>query len=523
MSQALKLLGHQMQEIWKHFGPRQKMSTMVALGFAVLAVVGLLIWSARPDYRLLYAGLSLEDAAAIRERLDDEQIGVDLRDSGRALYVESKHLYRARLLLAAEGLPGDVSTGFELFEEPKFGLTDFAQKINFQRALQGELERTIATMDGIDQARVMLVLPKDRLFASEEEKKASASVLLTLGGGTSLSHAQVRSITQLIGASVPGLTPRAITVSDQFGNMLSARMNSEEVDAEQAREQIDTQRKVEALLASKAQDMLDRTLGPEQSIVRVNVSLDFSKREKRQELFDKEGRVVRSETISTESSSTPVQGGGDVAGVVANIPVGSPGNGTIEREMSTSKREDIQTEYAIPSGVEHMIEKGSRVTQISVSAAIAMGEEARSPVEMEKIENMIRGAVGLVQTPERQDTLDVVEMAFAALPSAEPVPFWHRLPFRVESLLKGLSAGMILLVVYLFFRRATAGIDVQRDDVGVPVHALTGEPEEAVPDSAALPSAEPVDTELEALTALAKGDPGAVASWISGLVAHPDE
>ena len=308
MPNVLKMLGIQIQEIWRHFGVTQKFNMVVGLIVALSLIGGLLFWSSQPDYRLLYSGLSLKDAANIREKLGDEKIRTDIRESGHSIFVPAADVYRARLLLAGQGLPKDTTAGFELFEQPKFGLTDFAQQVNFQRALQGELERTISSMQGVDSARVMLVMPKDKLFASESEKQASASILLKLSAGVALSPAQVQSIVQLVGSSVPGLSPSAVTVTDQGGNMLSRRLDGSEDSLEMATDQLATQEKTEVMLGKKAQDMLDRALGAGRSIVRVSVALDLSKMERRSETYDNENKVVRSETIESENTSAPGAG-----------------------------------------------------------------------------------------------------------------------------------------------------------------------------------------------------------------------
>jgi len=304
MAGSMSVLGRQLGSIWQHFGVNQKVSIVLALVATIALIGGLLTWSARPDYRLLYSGLSLEDAAAARERIEDEKIPVQLRDSGRSIYVPAKDVYRCRLLLAAEGLPKDSSTGFELFEQPKFGLTDFAQRINYQRALQGELERTINAMSGIRSCRVTLVLPQRSLFATEAEKMAKASIMLTIADGDSLSAAQVRSIQQLVAGSVEGLTSSAIAVTDQNGRMLAKGAASEE-GLEAASDQWEIQVKLEDLLERKAQEMLDIALGAGRSLVRVSATLDFSRVEKRKETYDPAGRVVIGETISSETSSEP--------------------------------------------------------------------------------------------------------------------------------------------------------------------------------------------------------------------------
>ena len=283
MANAFSVLGKQLKDLWAHFGVNQKVSTIMGLLVTLSVIGGLLYWSARPSYRLLYSGMSLEDAATAREKIEDEQIPVLLKDSGHSVYVPAGDVYKCRLLLAAEGLPGDSSTGFEVFEEPKFGLTDFAQKVNYQRALQGELERTISAMEGVSSSRVLLVLPSEKLFDSEDKKKARASVMLNVAGNGVMEAGQVRSIKQLIGSAVAGLATSDITITDQYGRTLSKRVDTDELDIAAASEQIETRRKIEDLLTTKAQEMLDAALGPGKSIVRVSTLLDFSKREKQSE------------------------------------------------------------------------------------------------------------------------------------------------------------------------------------------------------------------------------------------------
>ena len=163
---AVSLLFRQLKTIWDHFGSNQKISIVLAL-LATLGAIGAILYvSSRPEYRLLYFGMSLESAARAREVLEEAKIPVQLRDGGNSLYVPSGDVYRGRLLLAGSNLPADTSAGFEMFEQPKFGLTEFAQQVNYQRALQGELERTISSMDGVQGARVLLVMPRDRLFST---------------------------------------------------------------------------------------------------------------------------------------------------------------------------------------------------------------------------------------------------------------------------------------------------------------------------------------------------------------------
>ncbi len=517
MAGSLSVVGRQLGSIWRHFGVNQKVSIVLALVATVALMAGLLAWSARPDYRLLYANLSLEDAAAAQERIEDENIPVRLRDSGRSLLVPAKDVYRARLLLASEGVLKDSSAGFELFEQPKFGLTDFAQRINYQRALQGELERTINAMSGIRSSRVTLVLPQRSLFATEAEKMAKASIMLTVADGETLSGAQVRSIQQLVAGSVEGLTATAIAVTDQHGRLL-ARGAAQEEGMEAASDQWEIQVKYEELLERKAQEMLDVALGAGRSLVRVSATLDFSRVEKRRETLDTESRVVIGETISTETSSEPGPGAGAGIAPFVQVPVGDPARMTVEQPMSKRKREDINTQYRVPSGQEHTVRQGARVQRLSVAVSVAAAAEPRSEVELQRIANMVRNAVGFVDSAERSDAIEVVEMPF---PAAEPetvaqAPWWQAPPAFAFGIGRWLVGGLILLIVWLFSRRALASLMVERAELGAPAGAL---PESGSEEFGGMLNVGGVQIEptFDGVARLAEENPRAIAAWITNV------
>jgi len=513
------MLFHHIREIWRHFGVNQKASVILALVGTFAVIGGLLYWSARPEYRLLYSGLSLEDAAAMREKLDEERIRMQFKNAGRAIYVPAGDVYRARLLLAAEGYPQDTSAGFELFEEPKFGLTDFAQKVNYQRALQGELERTIATMDGIKSARVMLVLPEDRLFAPRDRQQTSASIMLTLAGGVALGPGQVRSIMHMVGSAVPGLSPSTITITDQLGNLLSRKSGGDDDDIEQTNEQLAAREKCEAFLAAKAQDMLDQALGPERSVVKVNVAMDFSRVERSSVTFDQENKTIRSETIETETSSLPGSSAAP-AGIVANVPIGNPGAATMRGEQNKNKKENIRTEYEWPKETQVVVEKGARIKQISVSVCVARGETARTTNEIASISNMVKAAVGFVEGETRQDTIAVTEMEFAPVKGPPPVAWWERMPLHYGSLGKVVGGLVLLLALYVIGRRMLARTPIQREDVGLPIAMLTGGSE-----AAPLPAApfdygdeEASQRRLTEIAEIANSQPELLAAWLEAMV-----
>lgn len=523
MMGALSLLFRQLGTLWQHFGINQKVSIILALLVTVAAIGTIVYTSSRPDFRLLYSGMTLEDAARARELLEDERISVQLRNNGHALHVPAGDVYRARLLLATAGLPGDASTGLELFEQPKFGLTEFAQQVNYQRALQGELERTIVSIDGVQAARVMLVMPRDRLFATEQDKSGSASIMLTLRRGAQISPHQVMSINQLVSSAVPGLSEGHVTITDQSGRLLSDPRHQEDHALGMPRRQMDIQRSVEEELTRKAQDMLDLAIGPGQSIVRVSADLDFRQIERFNETFDPEARIVIRETVSTENSSEPITLAG--AGM-ARVAVGTPADIMIEQAMGQLRREDVDTEYRVPSGRETIVDRGGRIARLSVSVSVAQGAEPRSAEAMQQIERMVRSAVGY--SAERRDSVEVLEMAFAPMSDPSHVTgwrWWELVPVAPGTALRTLMGIALLLTLYIMSRKALRQLNVQREEVGVPVSELSEHrKEEEEEEAPQLPQYDPFAeageefNEIEYVKRLADHDPAAISTWIEQAV-----
>lgn len=520
MAAPLALLAHQVGMVWKHFGINQKVSVVLALGLTLAATGGLLWWSGRPDYRLLYTGLSLEEAARAREQLEDERIPVQIRAHGQALYVPAADVYRARLLLAASGMPKDASTGFELFEQPRFGLTEFAQQVNFQRALQGELERTISAIEGVASARIMLVMPRDRLFASERDKSASASIMLSLARGVRLSPEQVNSIRQLVGTAVPGLVAGHVTITDQQGRILADATGAEDPMVGISQRQQDLRRAIENELTRKAQDMLDLSLGGGQAIVRVSADVDFRRVERHRETYDADGRVLVRENISTESSSEPVRA---MHGGTARVAVGDPSGVTSDASMAmgTRRREDVDSEYRVPSGRETILDQGGRITRLSVSVSVAQGPEPRDAEALQRIERMVRSAVGATDTPERQDAVDIIEMAFSPVETVQvDWPWWERLPFAPSAALRSVGGLLLLMMLYILSRRTVMRLSVEREAVGVPISAMLAGADGGKGEIGSLSHHEsPGDeTEFDTVGRLAEQNPSMVANWIEQTV-----
>ena len=270
--------------------------------------IALLLWINQPEYQTLYAGMAQRDASQVVSKLKDLKVPYRLEGDGGTIKVPQENLYEARLALAGEGLPRGQGIGFEVFNKVEMGTTDFVQKINYQRALQGELARTIASFGEVEEARVHIVMPRDSLFV-EEEKKPSAGVVVRLSAGKALSPSQIAGIVHLVASSVPDLTDERVTVVDTKGNLIYRKQaDSSEFAAGLTAGQMDYQRNFEKTLRAKVQSMLEEVLGPGRAVVRVAADLDFTRTSITQDLFDPEQVVVRSETRNSDTSKNSAAG-----------------------------------------------------------------------------------------------------------------------------------------------------------------------------------------------------------------------
>lgn len=360
---------------------------------------------------VLFSDLDPKDAAAIVEKLKEQNIPYELSDGGTAIRVPQSQVYELRLALAREGLPAGSTVGYEIFDRTNLGMSDFVQKLNHKRALEGELQKTIASFDEVQKVRVMIVLPEKALF-EKDQKKPTASVLLHLKNGRSLSKLNIEGIQNLVASSVEGLSPADVTVVDQHGQILSQAPRDNSTLAGLTATQYEQQQKVESYLTSRVQSLLDGVLGPGNSAVRVSVELDFTQREQTRENFDPDGQVVRSEeriaearrsqdsldypAVNSESNATKVRTNYEISRTVERI-VG--GVGTIKR-ISAS---------VLVNGITKIVEQdGKKVAQYT----------PRSSEELQKLTQIVRNAIGY--DPERNDQVSVVNLPFDTTLLEEP-------------------------------------------------------------------------------------------------------
>jgi len=425
--------------------------SLVALALASLLVMSL--WLKAPDYQLLYANLSQEDAGAIVEKLKNQKIPYEVSNGGRTIRVASDMIHETRLQLAGEGLPEGSDVGLEMFEDTPLGMTDFIQKINFQRALQGELTRTIKTLDAVAQVRVHLVIPKDNLFR-KQKPKGKASITLKLKSGKSLSEGQIQGIVHLVSASVGSIEASNVVIVDVNGNLLSGGKEPSE-GAMMSTSNFKHKLRVQKELQAKIIKMLEDALGSGKVIAKISADLDFEQVERTEEIFDPDSQVVRSENQISESSVGSIPPGG-IPGVQALVPSGED-SGSGAGQAAQRNKSNAVFNYEINKEVRRISKPVGEITKLSVAVMIdgtMAGDPAeyqpRTPEEMAKYLQMVQSAVGF--DAERGDVVQVENIQFdhsqldkekAEIESAEQID----LALEVGKLV----VGLIFLI--MFFTR----------------------------------------------------------------------
>lgn len=428
----------------------------IALGAITVISIGvfafLIIQARVADYQLLYANLTLSDAGNVVNWLKSSKIPFQLKNGGKNIWISADTIYETRLDLAANGLPSGGSVGFEVFDKQSFALTDYVQKVNYTRALQGELSRTITSLAPVESTRVHLALPEKRLFKNQQ-KNPTASVIVTLAPGEQLDSSQVQGIIHLVTGSVTGLNPEDVKIIDSNGVVLDGEREKNKDDLFSV-DMLAFQQDVENRLEMRAQDLLDTTMGRNKAMVRVTATLDFAKVEKTEELFDADEPVIRSEQINQESSGTQTTGG--IPGVRSNLQGNSVGQ---SNSLPPTSKSSHVTNYEISKTVSKIINPVGTIKTLSVSILVAdrtiTGEDDKTTTtvplsadELKSIENMVATALGIV--PERGDKINIVSMPFNDSP--HDVDIAEKLPTNlIYQYLPAIKIAFIAIGVLLFY------------------------------------------------------------------------
>lgn len=397
--------------MWARLPGRARWLLLGGASALVLTLTVLSLFSGPRDFQILFANLPPEDASTVMEALRQARVPYRLGEAGKQIQVPAEEVHQWRLKLASQGLPTAGNPGFELFDKTQFGTTDFAQRLNFQRALQGELARTIGQLREVLQARVHLAMPAPRLF-STQDRPASASVVVRLKPGAGLRPDQVRGIVHLVTGAVEGLGPDRVTVLDTSGRVLGS--GADRSAGGLTGSQQDARATMEAEVERRIQTLLDPVVGPGHSAVRVAAQVNFDQVERTEERFDPNS-VVKQEARSNETSQGTSSQPSGVPG-----PESSPNHNA---SNTRTQREAEQITYEISRTVQKTVVAPGELKRLSVAVLLdtplLQGRRAsRQADELERIRRLVQSAAGI--RADRGDEVEVVEIPFDPTQVLEP-------------------------------------------------------------------------------------------------------
>ena len=481
-------LSSQLKALFKNLTPAKRFTLIISVGVTIIGFIFIMNWAGSPDFQVLYSNLSPEDAGAIVAELKEKRVPYKLSSNGNSILAPSEQIYDLRLELATDGLPRGSGVGFEIFDNAKLGMTEFVQNVNYQRALQGELSRTIDKISGIESSRIHIVMPSKSLFI-EEEIPPTASVILKLRSGRWLNKDQVQAILHLVSSSISGLNPENITIVDNHGKMLSGTKDKSGT-GQASSDQLALQEKMEKSLEGRIQTMLETALGAGKAITRVSCSLDFRNEEKTEELYQPENKAVRSEQLSSERSGGKEAAPSGTPGILSNTQAGESVQtqenkasaageslGAVQaRKIETSTgshsfvKQDRTVNYEISKITSHIVEPFARLKSVSVAVMIdgvhkdVVGKDMkteskyfpRTDDEMAKLEKIVKRAMNFDE--KRGDRVEVVNLPFEPLMSVEneadeTAGGWFSSLKDYAPSMKLVSLSIFLLLSFIFIIR----------------------------------------------------------------------
>ncbi|MDH3251191.1 MAG: flagellar basal-body MS-ring/collar protein FliF [Ignavibacteria bacterium] len=386
----------QIRSLADRLNATQKLVIAGATITVLAAFIGLVVLVNQPVYGTLFSNLAPADASKVVEKLKEKQVAYRLEDSGRTVLIPRDQVYDLRLSLAGEGLPQSSVAGYEIFDRTNLGVSDFVQRMNMRRAQEGELARTILTLNEVEGVRVHIVLP-DKVLFKEDEKPATASVVLKLRSAAPLKRDVIDGIAHLVASSVEGLEASNVTILDSRGVLLSNNTKANTFAALTA-SQYELQQSVESYVAGKARGILEGVVGSGNALVEVNADLDFRKVERTLEQYDPDNAAVRSEQLTEERT-------------------------TVGDSLPPSTRSNNITNYEVNKTIEHVVENVGNIKRLSVAVVVnGVQKEVenngqpskeitpRSQKELDQLTDLVKKAVGF--TPQRNDEVTVINLPF---------------------------------------------------------------------------------------------------------------
>jgi len=468
-------------DIWSSLSPvRKGMLTASALGLGAILFF-LYSWSGRTEMATLYSGLDPADSGRIVEQLRAQGIPYAVDAGGGTVRVASESVDEMRVNFAAQGLPQGGSVGFEIFQNSQFTATDFVQRLNFQRGLQGELARTIESFPAVEHARVHLVMPEKSLFAKDQQP-ATASVVVALRPGRRLQQNEVNGIAHLVSGAVQGLSKDRITILDQSGAMIFDGTVQKEGGFGMTASQLGLQQQYEQTLAESAQGMLDRALGPAKATISVRASMNFDSSEVEKETFStpEKGTPRSSSTVTeTYTTNTPTDVAGQIPGALANVPAA---NGNLPAAATPAagsngtnyQRQEQTSNFEVDRTKTKSIVAPGKLQRLTVSLIL---DESVSQEQVDALKANVAAAVGLDE--KRGDSIAVSRVKFdrASIEEAQAAFKSDASQQRLIGYVRLVLPVIVLLLGFVFFRTlmksigrrsAAHGFNVY-DDSGLPV------------------------------------------------------
>lgn len=451
----------QLTEFWASLPTPKRIALVLVMGGVLAGVMAISVLGSRETYGTLYSELATEDASAIVEKLKTAQVPYRIESGGAVIQVPEERIPGLRLELASAGLPHGGSVGFEIFDRSKIGATEFEQQVNLRRALEGELARSVMSIDGVKSARVHLVLPERRLFAAREES-ASASVVVKLENAHNFGRKEVAAVVHLVAAAVPTLSKDRVSVVSTEGVTLHRPSSDTQGGGDLADLNAEQARVMAGQLEADAQAQLERVLGPGNADVRVNLWLDNAAREKTEELYEPTKTALRSEHKVEEGVANGEAGVAGVPGAKTNLPdaagegpvaeekpAAGGGGGAVRSQTRNWEVQKVVQKTTTPAGdirrLSVAVLLNGRYNKKGVFTAI-------TPEEVKALEETVKRAVGFNQ--DRGDTVTVQATQFARLDTedvAAPVGFFTNKPWLPYAVGAG-ALVLVLATLVLVFR-----------------------------------------------------------------------
>jgi flagellar M-ring protein FliF len=446
MNETLTKIRERVSALFSGFTTGQKVVTALAVVAVLVGGFMFTSWASKPAYSALYTNLEPEDASAITEALASDGVSYKLADNGRTVMVPSGKLYSERIALSSKGIPSGGNVGYDLLDKQGITASDFRQHVDFQRALSGELEKTIDALDDVASSTVNLVIPEEDLF-TDDAQKSTASVLVQPEPNATLSPTEVQSIVHLVSSSVEGLTPDSVTISDTTGNLLAAP-GQDGMDAALGDARAQQTHAYEQQIAKKVKELLAAVVGPSGSVVQVKAELDFDQHETTTESFENPNNVVAQSQTSIENFSGTDPGTGGTLGTDGITDVAAVAGST-----NTLDKTDETTTFAPSKTTENIVTAPGSVKRQTVSVFLDDGVGAGVPLA--DIQTQIEAAAGI--DAARGDTVAVSRVPFddsatadqeKAAKDAAASQRWKDLMATVRSIVTLLVVGFGLLFGY---------------------------------------------------------------------------